>query len=208
MLNLLGFRLVFVVLGMALLISGGCASSKPSRFYTLSALATSETGSEAGTGGSGLAIGIGPITLPEHLDREQIVTRTSSNELRLGEFDRWAGALKDGFSRVLAENLSILLSTDRVFLYPWRRSVPIDYQVVVDVSRFDGELGGNTLLTARWTLFAGRDKQVLSMGTSRIREPSGAQGYAALVAAQSRALGRLSREISQAITTISQGASR
>jgi uncharacterized lipoprotein YmbA len=207
MLNSFGFRLMVLALGLCPLITGGCASTKPSRFYTLSALATSETGSETGTGGVGLAIGIGPITLPEHLDREQIVTRTSRNEIRLAEFDRWAGSLKDGFSRVLAENLSILLPTDRVSLYPWRRSVPIDYQIVVDVSRFDGELGGNAWLIARWTLFGGSDKEVLSMGTSRISEPSGAQGYAALVGAESRALGRLSREIAEAITTISKRAS-
>ena len=204
MFNSVRFRLAVGALVLCFMITAGCASTKPSKFYMLSTLATPETGTEAGASSPGLAIGIGPITLPEHLDREQIVTRTSRNELRLAEFDRWAGSLKDGFSRVLAENLSILLSTDRVALFPWRRSVPIDYQVVVDVSRFDGELGGNLLLIGRWTVFAGRDKQVLSMGTSRISEPSGAQGYAALVAAQSRALGRFSSEIAEAIMTISR----
>jgi uncharacterized lipoprotein YmbA len=150
-----------------------------------------------------MAIGVGPIKLPEHLDRPQIVTRSSSNQLRLAEFDRWAGPLQDDFSRILAENLSILLSTDRVSLYPWRRSVPIDFQVVVDVTRFDGELGGNALLIARWSVFRGRDKKVLFMERSRISETSRAQDYEAIVAAQSRALGQLSREIADAIKAIS-----
>jgi uncharacterized lipoprotein YmbA len=204
MLNSVRFRLALVAVVLCLVIATGCASTRPSRFYTLSSLVSSETGTKAGASSPGIAIGVGPIRLPEHLDRQQIVTRSSGNELRLAEFDRWAGSLKDDFSRVLAENLSILLSTDRVSLYPWRRSMVIDYQVVVDVARFDGELGGNAWLDARWTVFGGRDKEVLSMHTSRISEPSGAQGHAALVAAQSRALGRLSREIAEAIKDISK----
>jgi len=202
--NSVRFRLAVVALVLCLVITTGCASTKPSRFYTLSALASSETRTKAGATSLSIAIGVGPITLPEHLDRPQIVTRTSRNELRLAEFDRWAGSLKDDFSRVLSENLSILLSTDRVSLYPWRRSMSIDYQVVVDVARFDGELGGDAWLDARWAVLGGRDKEVLSMHTSRISEPSGAQSYAALVGAQSRALGRLSREIAEAIKDISK----
>lgn len=202
--NLVRFRLAVVAVMLCLVITAGCASTKPSRFFTLSALASSETRTEAGASTPGLAIGVGPVKLPEHLDRPQIVTRSSRNELRLAEFDRWAGPLKDDFSRVLAENLSILLSTNRISLYPWRRSMPIDYQVVVDVTRFDGEIGGDARLDARWTVFRGRDKEVLSMHTSRISEPSGAQDYAALVAAQSRALGRLSREVAEAIKVISK----
>jgi uncharacterized lipoprotein YmbA len=204
MVNSSFFRLVFLALSMVLLISGGCASTKPSRFYALSPVATSRAQIEAETAGHGVAIGVGPIKLPEHLDRPQVVTRTSSNQLQLAEFDRWAGSLQDDFSRILAENLSILLSTDRISLYPWRRSVPIDYQVVVDVTRFDGELGGNALLIARWSVFRGRDKTVLFMERSRISESSRAQGYEAIVAAQSRALGQLSREIADAIKAISR----
>jgi uncharacterized lipoprotein YmbA len=167
-------------------------------------VATSGTQTEGETAGHGLAIGVGPIKLPEHLDRPQIVSRTSSNQLELAEFHRWAGSLKDDFSRVLAENLSILLATDRVSVYPWRKSVPIEYQVAVDVARFDAELGGNAWLIARWTVFGGRDKKVLFMERSRISETSDDHGYDAMVAAQSRALARLSREIADAIKNISR----
>ena len=197
-------RLIYLSLAACLLISGGCASTKPARFYTLSSLAISGTENRTEPVGEGIAIGVGPIKIPEHLDRPQIVTRTSRNELQLAEFDRWAGSLADDFSRVLAENLSILLSTDRVSMYPWRRSVPIEYQVVVDVSRFDGTLGENAWLSARWSLLDGENKKVLAMHKSFLNEPSGAPSYKAMVAAQSRALAKLSREIADAIKEISQ----
>jgi uncharacterized lipoprotein YmbA len=202
MLNSPSFRIVFLALGIYLLITGGCATTEPARFYTLSPLAI--PGLEAEAAGEGIAIGVGPIKLPEHLDRPQIVVRTSRNELKLAEFDRWAGSLGDDFSRVLAENLSILLSTHRVSLYPWRKSVPVEYQVVVDVARFDGDLGGNAALVARWTVFGGHNKKVLFMEKSRISEPSGGRGFEAMVAAQSRALGHLSREIADAIKALSE----
>jgi hypothetical protein len=167
-------------------------------------MASSETEIKPEATGHGVAIGVGPIKLPEHLDRPEIVTRTSSNQLELAEFDRWAGPLADDFNRALAVNLSILLSTDRVSIFPWRKSVPIEYQVVVDVARFDGELGGDVWLIARWTLLRGDDKKVLSMESSRISEPSSDRGYEAMVAAQSRALAHLSRKIARTIRSISE----
>jgi hypothetical protein len=53
-------------------------------------------------------------------------------------------------------------------------------------------------------VFGARDKKVLFMRKSSISEPSGARGFESMVAAQSRALGHLSREITDAIKAISQ----
>jgi uncharacterized lipoprotein YmbA len=75
---------------------------------------------------------------------------------------------------------------------------------VIDVTRFDGELGKSASLITRWTVFGGRTKKVLFMQKSRINEVSGAPTYKAMVAAQSRALAQLSREIADAIENISQ----
>ena len=82
--------------------------------------------------------------------------------------------------------------------------MPIQYQVTVDVSRFDGTLGENAWLNARWSILDGENKKVLAMHRSLINEPSGAPSYKAMVEAQSRALAKLSREIADAIKEISQ----
>ena len=128
-----------------------------------------------------------------------MVTRTGQNELRLAEFDRWAGPLDENFAQVLADNLSILLATDRVSLFPWPKSTPIDYQVAVEVTQFDGAPGGMVLLTARWTLRSGDGQHTLAMRKSSISESVAGADYAALAAAQSRAVARLSREVAAAI---------
>ena len=128
-----------------------------------------------------------------------LVTRTSDNQAVKAEFDRWVGPFKDNFVNVLADNIGFLLGTERIYLYPWRTTVPIDYQVVVDVIRCDGRLGDAAWLEARWSIFQGPEKKLIKTYRSNIREPVSGADYAALVAAQSRALAQLSQEIAEAI---------
>ncbi|MBW1855520.1 MAG: membrane integrity-associated transporter subunit PqiC [Deltaproteobacteria bacterium] len=199
------FQLMFLMLALYLL-SGGCVgTTESSRFYTLSPLDLSGADISTKTFDNEMALGIGPINIPEHLDRHEIVTRTSLNRLEIAEFDRWGGSLKGDFANVLAENLSILLSTDHLFFYPWRVSAPIDYQIMVDVTRFEGVLGESVSLSTRWTLISGeRDKNVLLMKSSNINEQTIGKSYEDMVAAQSRTLEKLSQEIAEAIKNISK----
>jgi uncharacterized lipoprotein YmbA len=152
-----------------------------------------------------LTIGVGPVTLPPYLDRPQIVTRASRTKLNLGEFDQWAAALQDGATRVLAENLSLLIPTDRVVLHPWPRQTAIDYQVTVEVSQFDKTMGGEVVLAARWSL-AAADGADLLLRKTRYSTPAGGQDYEATVTAMSRTLEALSRDIATALLTIVQQA--
>jgi uncharacterized lipoprotein YmbA len=147
---------------------------------------------------------VGPIKFPEYLDRQEIVTRSSSNKITLSDFDLWAGSLAEDFSRVLAENLSVLLSTESVILYPRLRPGLAKYQILVDVIRFDGSPGGDVSLIVRWAILEGKERKVASMRKSTIIEPSGGKGYEAMVEADSRALEKLSREIADAIKTLAK----
>ena len=191
---------------LSLLVSlvglAGClgGASPPSRFYLLSPLPTPEAGAAAATG---LAIGVGPVAIPDYLNRGQIVTWAGENQLALAEFDRWAEPLQKNLSRVLVLNLSTLLSTDRVALHPWNRSTPMDYQVIVDVGRFEAGTDGKASLLARWSIIDGIDREILRMRKSSFSEPIDADGYEATVASMSRVVGALSREIAEAIRDLS-----
>jgi uncharacterized lipoprotein YmbA len=152
-----------------------------------------------------VAIGVGPVSLPPYLDRPEIVTRSGGNELHLSEFDRWAEPLQQNFTRVLAQNLSNLIPTDRTAVFPWERSVPITYQVLVEVTRFEGNADGNSSLMARWSIFGVDKKKELLMRQSTFTTPTGApQDYKATVSAMSQSLADLSREIAAAIQTLPQ----
>jgi uncharacterized lipoprotein YmbA len=195
-------RLAIAVTSAALLASAGCAETRPANFYILSSLPPSAAAS-LGAGGDKLSLGVGPVALPAYLDRPQVVALASTNKLQLAEFHKWAEPLQENFSRVLAENLSILLGTDRIAKLPQRRASAINYQVAVEVIRFDADLDGTASLIARWSIFGQDGKKMLVMRRSSFTEPSEPNGdREAVVAAMSRALGGLSREIAATFQTL------
>jgi uncharacterized lipoprotein YmbA len=195
-------RQSLIILATVLLFMAGCATSPPSRFYLLQSLSSSALESGAQAKDQGVAIGIGPINLPDYLDRPQIVTRNHGNELRLDEFNRWAEPMGQNLSRVLAENLGALLDTQHIALYPWPQATPIEYRIKVDVYRLDGSLGGRANLSARWTIYSGDLQKILMVRKSDIAESADAATYEALVSAESRAVAVLSREIATALLTL------
>lgn len=186
--------LAFALIGLAL---AGCAGSEPSNYYLLSSLPAPETPIRP-TPSDQLAVGVGPVTMPMYLDRPQLVTRASPNRLDLAEFDRWAEPLRDMFSRTLAENLSALIGTDLVYLLPRRRVPELDYQVAVEVFRFDRSADGEVKLLARWTISA--DEQATTLLTRRtlITEATPLEsGPEEVIVALSRAVETLGREIAR-----------
>jgi uncharacterized lipoprotein YmbA len=190
------WRLALVLLVGMLPWLEACTST-PSRFYMLNSLAASETAA-ATAAPQGPVIGVGPITLPKYLDRPQLVTRTGGNQLALAEFDRWAEPLQDNVSRVLAENLARLIPTDQVLRHAWPRGTTLDYQVTLEVLYFDGWLGGESRLLARWSILDDAEAPLMSQ-RAFLHTPSGGSEAEALVAAMSRLLEWLSRDLAYAI---------
>lgn len=194
----------FLLFGFVLLFVLGCASSPPPRFYTLNSLQEGGIGPRESSSDQGLVIVVGPIQFPEYLDRAEVVTRSSGNKIMVSDFDLWAGSLPEDFSRTLAENLSVLLATESVFVYPRLRPGLAKFQITLDVIRFDGSLGGDVSLIVRWAILEGKERKVVSLRKSVIIEPSGGKGYEGMVAADSRALEKLSREMADAIKALAK----
>jgi len=183
--------------GVWLVVAAGCGTSKPAHYYVLSSI---DRPSTAATGGGTMhTIGVGPVRLPSYLDRQEIVSRTSDNSVKLAEFDRWAEPLKDSVPRIVAANLAALLPNDRVLLYPWRRPDALDCQVSIDVQRFDGTVGGTATLEAEWSLSCGPKGAVERRTPTRLTAPVDGRGYDALALAQSRLLRTLSEAIAKEI---------
>lgn len=191
-----------LILGTLLLLGSGCAASKPSRFYLLEPLGASAGAESISPIDQSVGIGLGPVTLPDYLDRPQIVTRNSENRVIIDEFNRWSESLQSSFSRVVAENLSVLLQTDRVALFPWPKAIDVTYQVIIQVHRFDGILGEKSTLEAQWYLVQKKGEKVLASQRSSLSQRMDGASYDALVASQSRLAADLSREIAGAVRKI------
>jgi uncharacterized lipoprotein YmbA len=194
-----------VVMGMLMvpLFLSGCGSSRPAKFYTLSPVQpTVSTGKHTSLSDGAVTVGIGPVEIPDYLDRPQVVTRTAQNELAVSEFDRWGGSLRPDITRVVMENLSVLLTSNQVSVVPWTRGGILHYRVALDVNRFDATPGGEVRLKAKWTIFGQDGKTVSMVRESDIREPVNGRDVATMVAAMSRALDSLSKDMSDGLTSV------
>jgi uncharacterized protein len=187
---------------IAMIILGGCVSSPPPRFYTLSPVT-----SQGGIGSTALKgprsiIAIAPIEIPDYLDRPEIVTRSSHNRLSLAESDLWGGSLKADIHRVLTENLSTVLSADGFTIVSWKPGMPIQYRVTVHVTRFDIKPGNNILLAAQWTVSGKDGKSNLMISNSSFTEYISSDDLTTAVSGMSSALGKLSGEIARKVRSL------
>ena len=188
--------LAFYLIAFLMSVLAGCANTPPSRFYILEPVPADAAAQPAGPA---TAVGVGPVELPKYLDRPQIAVRTGANELLYNETHRWAEGLQDNVTTVLAENLARLVPTDRVSIFPWGRVTTIEYRVVAEISRFDADASGSVVLSANWRVYREESREVVAQKKTVFTEPVGAAAYTDIVAAQSRALAALSREIAGAI---------
>jgi uncharacterized lipoprotein YmbA len=146
-------------------------------------------------------LGVGRILLPEFLNRPQIVTRPSANKVHMAEFSQWAEPLEKGIPRVVSENLARLTGSDQVSVYPWPTQMEIDLMVEIAVIRFEGDADGEVSLVARWRLVRTDGSEVHPLQGSSYADSAGDRSIEALVAAMSRTLASLSRDIASAIAS-------
>ncbi len=76
-----------------------------------------------------------------------------------------------------------------------------DFRVAIDVQIFESAPGDAATLSAMWTVRRVKDGKT-DIGRTSVREASSEKGYEALAAAHSRALGRLSADIADAIRAL------
>ena len=191
----LRFAGVFMLLSGILLISGCAVTSGTSvqaDFYQLNEIPNQTLQGAA----SGPVVGIGPVQLPEYINRPQIVTRNSTHKLNVSEFHRWIEPLKDNINRVLVTNLSNHLNSNRVYSIPRNeRDYPLALRVAIDIRHFEGSLADSAYLEAQWTVYDKDGKPLLS-SVSLIQEKLAGPDYESLVKAMNMTLQTLGKEIS------------
>lgn len=188
-----------VALTLAVLLAG-CGSSPSARLYLLAAepAALSPSATQDGP-----IVLVGPVELPVYLDRPQIVTRVTPNEIELAEFHRWAEPLKVNLPSVLRDNLAYMLNSPATRTLHIKQLGPFDYQVSVTVLQLEAGADGAAVLIAQWQVQTADGKIFVPTKKTHIREnvdPTG--GKTALVVAESVAVAKLSREIANAIDAL------
>ncbi|TLD72395.1 membrane integrity-associated transporter subunit PqiC [Phragmitibacter flavus] len=149
--------------------------------------------------GGGRGIGVGPVTIAGYLDRPNIVFKQSDHQLAIAESNRWAGDLGENITRVLATNLGRQLNTGNVRTYPWTGDEGLQYQVTLDIRSLHGTPEGDAFIEASWRIYSLPNRSIISTRTWSGTETLASDGYDALVAAESRLLATLAREIAASI---------
>jgi len=197
-----GADFLWVLLAVLPMVVAGCGTSKPSQLYLLRPLQASEVGVPTTADKVALSVLIGPVNLPAYLDRTQVVTLVGDHELASDEFIRWAEPLQENFSRVLVENLSLLLNTPEVYAFGRRGSTPVDFQIIIDVTRFDTDAKGGAYLTAFWRVVGRGSKAPMIKRKSVFHAAASSAGITPILEAQNRTLTDFSRELAAAIQSL------
>jgi uncharacterized lipoprotein YmbA len=182
-----------LVLAIALTLAACGGTPVRESFYTLSSVAP-----PAATQSAGPAIFVGPVSVPESVDRTQMVLRTGTHEVEISEQHRWAEPLKNAIPRVIGDTLSRELGTARVLTSRSAAALPVDYRVAIEIQRFDSSLAEGATVDALWTVTK-VDGGTRRSGRTRITEPAASADPGALAAAHSRALDRVGRDIAAAL---------
>jgi uncharacterized lipoprotein YmbA len=176
----------------SLALAGGCGTP-PTNFYTLSPVAEAKPAPST----MNYSVAVGAVSVPDLLDRPQLVLRRDANRVDILDQTRWAAPLQSSIGQVIAANLSYLLSGARVTAYP-QNPTTADYQVGVDVLRFESAPGIAVSQEVLWTI-RDTEGQLLRTGRSVVREAIATSDTEALVAAHDRALAAVSRDIASSL---------
>ena len=192
-------RSVVALLIACAMFTAGCSArgAVPTEYVLASVTAD---GSAASAARGNPTISVGPVDVPEYLDRPQIVTRAEGGRVHASESHVWAEGLSAGLLRVIVDNLAYWVPSTRVnpFLSPLAAGA--DYRVAVRVSALEADAAREHItLDAHWTLVVAEDGDVIAAQRVRVQESVQGGTYHDVVRAYDAAAGKLSRDIADAI---------
>lgn len=179
--------LAFVVLMAA------CSRSTPTNYYLLESRLTPVSAESL----PGKNLRVAPVTVPEYLDRDGIVSRVGeSTQLVVAQFHSWAEPLSHGVRRVTREVLTRPMLDNGINVLPAGDESTADYVLYLDVQRLDGNFDQKAVLDVRWTLRS-KYNDVLARGIYVDEENVAGKSYDILTAAESRMVQRMAEHLTQ-----------
>ena len=190
---LASLRLVFF-------LSACMRGNKSVQFYRLNAGVAMIDAVQVDESTNQAVVGLGPIRIPDYLNRPQMVVAISDNQYQLSEEHRWAERLDQNISLALAKFLPSQLGSNRIVRYPWAQRQIVDYQVSIDIIEFNIDALGRSRLTAQW-LIKRKDQTDKSRRVDK-QDPASTTDYDVMVSAQSACLTKLGQDIAVTLRQI------
>lgn len=192
----------FIVLALAAVVAfSGCLLKRTpaSRTYVLDPTEARSAGAPSGSAVA--AVGVAKVSVPDWLDRPNVLARAANGEIVADDFSRWGEPLPRGVQRVLVENLAALLPDRRILAEPIPPRLTVDYRVEVTIIDLARQGDGSVSVETRWDVIGGKGDTLVRRRSSD-RGRAAAPGAQGVVAGVNEALSTLSREIADAIRTL------
>jgi len=186
-----------------LLVLSACGSSPPVRYYALNPIVTDYQQDPD----DAVMLGIEPLSIPDYLNRSQIVTRDVDAQMRVDDFSRWTEPLADSMHRIVSTDVDNLLHGVVVVMYPYDAVVRshLDYRLVGDVNRFDADSSGLVVLEIQWAIVDTEANLLVPARRNRYQAQMVTSGdFGAMVAAMNDVLSQFSRDIAGRLKAASQ----
>ncbi len=187
-------RFVLITLALPLFLAS-CGTTPASKYYLLSADITEFPIT------SSPSLGVGPIKIPEYLNRNSLTYNREGNRLYIASFERWAEPLDSSVERVVRMNLASILDTGNVQGYPWPNNERPDYAVAITVLHLDAN-DDLARLVAEWQIRRPAAEETLVRRISSLQNdmPEGPVTAAEVAPAYSNLLLQLSEIIAGEIS--------
>ncbi|QPC43795.1 membrane integrity-associated transporter subunit PqiC [Kaustia mangrovi] len=175
--------------GFILLLGGlmtACLQKPPAELVVM----TGDGIAPGGSARSRVAVNIPTVSAPEYLDTYDVLIRTSEFSLKAAPNAKWAEKPSAALTRLIRARAAAagFATVDRA-----------DYDVLVDVDRFEPTSGGTVVLSARWRVVDANDREtVVARGGDTIYQPV-AQGPNGNIAAMEVAGQELARRVVSSI---------
>ena len=181
-------------------LSACMRGNKSVQFYRLNAGVAMIDAVQVDESTNQAVVGLGPIRIPDYLNRPQMVVAISDNQYQLSEEHRWAERLDQNISLALAKFLPSQLGSNRIVRYPWAQRQIVDYQVSIDIIEFNIDALGRSRLTAQWVIKR-KDQSDISRRFD-YQVPASTTDYDVMVSAQSACLTKLGQDIAVTLRQI------
>lgn len=132
-----------------ILILSACGGKEPQYYVLNPVYGTASTSPKY----IALRLGIDEITIPEYLDKPELAIYYTANRSALDENHQWAEELKYNVRRVIKTNLSTFLPGAIVENAPWDIKFKPNYQLDVDISQFNVNIDGKSVLAAEYVIY-------------------------------------------------------
>jgi len=190
-------RTCFISLLVGVLLAA-CASSTASRLYVLNPIAPVAPLAQSQAEASSVGV---TLKLPAYLERSQIVTRSSGNQLKLAESDRWGGNLRKNMTQVLVKNMTVLLDDSRITVVPADSDALPVLILELELFGFERFADGKVHLSSAWRIVDDTGA-LMANHTFESSRAVGLKSYEATVEVMSGLLGELSQVMAESVVKL------